>query len=1013
MPNFIAYSRRELDSVLSDLAKSVYTVVGDLAITAWRTREPRPFAQRQTGQRLDLSIGDRWGDLFDCAWFHFTGQIPEAATGQPVVLLLDVNGEMCVVDRQGVPVRGLTNVSSEFDDSLGRPGKRILPITLSAQGGAIVDVWADASCNDLFGNLQENGVVKEAAIAVCHEELRALYYDFEVLLDLLKVLPPDSARHQQILTALNDVRWQLAREYAEAAARSARDILRPMLAKRGGDPALNISAVGHAHLDLAWLWPVRETRRKGARTFATAMANMELYPDYVFGASQPQLYQWLKDDQPTLYERVTQRVKEGRFEPQGAMWVEADTNLPGGEALIRQIVLGKHFFKREFGLEIHHLWLPDVFGYSAALPQILKQAGVDYFMTQKLSWNQINHFPYHSFHWQGIDGSTVLAHMLPEETYNSPAAPRSVIKIEQNYQEKGVSDCSLMLFGIGDGGGGPGEEHLERLARLGNLAGLAPVRQETASAFFERWKKDASRFPTWVGELYLERHSGTLTTEARNKWYNRRMEQTLRELEWMAVLVGEDYPTVRLDAIWREVLLYQFHDILPGSSIKRVYDESLARYREMLAEVEGLINRYEDRLAQQVNTAGLQSPVLFFNSLSWERSEWVRVNERWKRISAPALGYCAVDLARGDALPIVTATAARLENDVLRVEFDQDGSIASIYDKEIGREVIAEGQRANRLAVYHDTGDAWDFSLDYASQTPEYMKLISAEPRIDGPQAILMQAYQFGHSELIEDIVLTAGSRRLDFNTHVRWRTTAAMLRTSFPVAIHAESAVFEIQLGHIHRPTHRNTTWDLAKDEVAAHKWADLSQGDYGVALLNDSKYGHKINGNVIDLNLVRSVPYPGPRPARQADIPPGDPDDGYTDQADHVFKYALYPHPGGLVNGRVVQAGYEFNYALRHVTLDARAGVRPAVDSLLEIDAPNILVEAIKKAEDDTDIILRLYEAFHASTPTTVHFGFNVKGIVETNLLEEIVRPLTLKQNGVELFFKPFEIKTLKVSV
>ncbi|MGE5224610.1 MAG: alpha-mannosidase, partial [Omnitrophica WOR_2 bacterium] len=493
MPDFTAYTRHELDITQKEIEKAIYTVVAPLSITAWRTTEPVPYSQRKIGKKLDLNIGDRWGDLFDSAWFHFTGKIPSSAKGQPVVLLLDVNGEMLVVDQEGAPLRGLTNVASTYDYSLGLPGKRVLPITSQAQEFEIIDIWADAGANDLFGNLSQNGVIREASIAICHEHVRSLYYDFEFLLDFLKVLPPDSVRFAQILRALNDARWALASGYTDETVSQARQPLKAMLDKRGGDASLVISAAGHAHIDLAWLWPLRESKRKLARTYATVLANMEKYPHYIFGASQPQLFQWMKESYPALYERVRQRVQEGRFEPQGAMWVEADTNLSGGEALVRQLLLGKRFFQQEFGVDMHYLWLPDVFGYSAALPQILKKAGVDFFMTQKLSWNQINHFPLYSFHWTGIDGTRILAHMLPEETYNSPAAPRSVVKIEKNYAQKDVSDRCLMLFGIGDGGGGPGEEHLERLSRLKNLAGLSPVIQEPARNFFEQWKKDAGR----------------------------------------------------------------------------------------------------------------------------------------------------------------------------------------------------------------------------------------------------------------------------------------------------------------------------------------------------------------------------------------------------------------------------------------------------------------------------------------------------------------------------------------
>ena len=768
-------------------------------------------------------------------------------------------------------------------------------------------------------------------------------------------------------------------------------------------------------MDLAWLWPLRETVRKGARTFSTAVELAERYPDYVFGASQAQYFQWMKDLYPELYAKIKQKVAEGRLEPQGAMWVEADTNVTGGEALVRQVLLGKRFFKQEFGVDINYLWLPDVFGYTAALPQILKKADVDYFSTQKLSWSLINPFPHQSFYWQGIDGTTVLTHMLPEETYNSPAAPRSVRKIEQNYRDKGISEHALMVFGIGDGGGGPGAEHLERLNRLKNLQGLSPVKQEPVVKFLDQWKNDADRFATWVGELYLERHEGTLTTEARNKWYNRKMELSLRELEWTAVLAGlvndTPYPADFLTETWREVLLYQFHDILPGSSIKRVYDESVARYETMYAETIARIVQLHADLAARADTSGMAKPIAVFNALSWARTEWVQADDRWVNVTVPPMGYKVVDAAEQTVDTVVSATASSLENDLLRVTFAVDGSITSIYDKRAGREVIAAGGAGNRLAVYVDPGDAWDFPMDYAEQTPRHMQLVSSTPKVDGPRAMLTQVYRIGHSELTQEIVLTAGSLRLDFVSHLRWRETGAMLRTSFPVAIHAEAATYEIQFGHIRRPNHRNTTWDLARDEVAAHKWADLSEGDYGVALLNDSKYGHKIKGNVIDLNLLRSALYPGSTLLHPPAPEPGEPHHAYTDQCDHVFTYALYPHAGGPVAGGVVQAGYALNVPLRAVPVAANEGAMPSEAAFVQVDAPNVVIEAVKQAEDDVAIIVRLYESAHRTTRARVRFGFPVASVEEANLMEVSLAPMAVEDNSVAVMFQPFEIKTLKV--
>jgi alpha-mannosidase len=1019
MPDFNPYTIRDLDRALSLIEASVYTPVASLSIQAWRTTEPVPFSQRQSGQKLQLEVGASWGQLFDCAWFHFTGKVPPAAAGQPAVLLLDVNGEMLVVDSAGEPVRGLTNVTSHYDFSLGRPGKVVLPLVSPARGNEDVDVWADAGCNDLFGNWMENGTVRTACVAMCNEEMRQLYYDFEVLLDLFKSLPRHSARSEQVLTALQDAKRLFASDPSGASAARAREMLQPMLAQRGGDPSLEISAIGHAHMDLAWLWPLRETHRKGARTFATALANMERYPDYLFGASQPQLFQWMKEDYPGLYERIKARVADGRLEAQGAMWVEADTNLTGGESLVRQLLLGKQFFRQEFGVDPHYLWLPDVFGYSAALPQILKRSGVDIFMTQKLSWNQVNAFPHQSFHWQGIDGTRVLAHMLPEETYNSPGLPHSVLKAEQNYHDKGVSHSCLMLFGIGDGGGGPGEEHIERIQRVRNLAGLQPVTQEPAVTFFERWRKDADRFAAWSGELYLERHSGTLTTEARNKWYNRKVEQALRELEWTASLAvlyaGAEYPAQRLEIIWREVLLYQFHDILPGSSIKRVYDETVARYAILLAEIEDMIVRYQRCLAEKIDTSRANQPVILFNSLSWQRPAWVKLENGWKQVTLPPMGYSVVDaVGPGETGQDLSAERGRLENDQLRVLFAEDGSITSIFDKAANRELLPAGAAANRLAVYPDYGDAWDFQLDYASFEPHFMALDSSQAWIDGPQAVVQQVYRMGYSELTQEIRLRAGERQIEFRTHLHWRETRAMLRTSFPLDIQAAEAAYDIQFGSIRRSTHRNTTWDLARDETPAHKWADLSQEDYGAALLNDSKYGYKIKDNIIDLNLLRSVPYPGfpgEENVRADDLQPGEPHYRFTDQADHEFTYALLPHTGGVSAGRVVQAAYELNIPVRTLPAQPHDGSLPASQSFLSLQGKNAVIETVKQAEDGKGIIVRMYSTAQARAQVVLGSGMKPRSVMETNLIEELERELPMQEDGIILELGPFEIKTIRL--
>ncbi|OME90803.1 MULTISPECIES: alpha-mannosidase [Paenibacillus] len=1009
-----------LNQMLSKLREATYEPVGKLKVTAWVTPEPVSFEERMSGKKITLSHGERWGELWDCAWFCFTGHIPQPSPDAKVVLLLDVNGELCLVDNEGTPVQGLTTINSEFDFTLGLPGKRVVEVDHSSISGGEFELWADAGNNDLFGKYR-GGTLKEAVIAICHEGIRSLYYDTEVLLETAEHLPIGTARREKILQSLYDVSLILT-ELTPDRIHRAKGLLDEQLSLRGGDPVLSISAVGHAHIDLAWLWPIRETIRKGARTFSTVLRMMERYPDYVFGASQPQLYDWMKSHYPKLYDQIKERVREGRWEPQGAMWVESDTNVPGGESLVRQILYGKRYFQQEFGMEMKSLWMPDVFGYSASLPQLLKKSGVDYMMTQKLSWSEYNRHPHHSFLWEGIDGSSVLTHMPPEDTYNSPAAPRSIIKAEREYLDKNVSNHALMLFGIGDGGGGPGEEHLERLAREKNLLGLSPVIQEPSWKFFERLNEERDQFQTWRGELYLEKHQGTLTSQARSKRYNRKMEKALRELEFASVLAaqfGKSYPSEKLETIWKEVLLYQFHDILPGSSIKRVYDESLIRYEELLQQTEAMITETYRYLADHISSSEVDSSgVVVFNSLPWERQEWLHTNGRWRKVQVPAMGYTVVsdaadhvvedevassieiDTETLDSGVHVTTDECSIENDKLIVRFDQNGAIISILDKLEAREVIQQGHLGNDLRVYHDDGDAWDFRHDYSANLGMPLVLNDIRELRDGPRTGLVFDFNYGESTLTQTVVLTEGSRRIDFETTVDWRENGKMLRTSFPVHIRTDQVHCEIQFGSLSRPTHRNTMWDFAKDEICAHQWIDLSEPDYGVSLLNDCKYGHRAINNVLDLHLLRSSSYPDP----------------VADRAEHKFTYSLYPHQGNHVQAEIYRRGNELNIPLRMISSsslpDMPEDKLPHTKAFLQPDHPHIMVESVKKAEDSNDIIVRLYETSGTQVKANLHIGLDASEAWTTDLMENIISPLPIdKKSEIALSFTPFEIITLRL--
>jgi alpha-mannosidase len=744
--NWICSGAETLGSFRGRIRDAAYIRAAGLNARAWCSREPVPFTKRKTGPGKPLEVGKRWGRNFDCAWIHFTGRVPESAAGKAVALKIELGGEGCVFDNTGRPVQGLTNVWTRgpWDE-----GKMIVDISSRAKGGDPIDLWVDAGANGLFGYSEEQngGKLNIADICVCNPEMKALFYDFVTLHDLSDQLEDRSARRHQILGALFDAILVL-RDFTNAEAKRARAILKPELKKRNGDASLVVSAIGHAHLDLSWLWPERETYRKGARTFATVLHFMQKYPDYAFGASQPQLYQWIKDKYPSLYSGIKKRVAEGRWEAQGALWVESDTNVPCCESLVRQILYGKRFFRDEFGKDMKITYLPDVFGYSAALPQIMKKAGVPYFMTQKMSWSTRNKFPHHTFHWQGIDGSTVLSHMLPNNNYNADVSPSTVMECERNYADKMVSDRSLMLFGIGDGGGGPGEGHLERLARSKNLAGMPPVVQESALAFFRRIEKDKGRYARWQGELYLEQHRGTYTSQAYCKAYNRKMEIALRDLELAAGLAGRlagaRYPRKELEALWKEVLLYQFHDILPGSSIKRAYDETYARYRVILKETRALARKAKGALLNRIDRKG-RAPVVVVNQLSWRRHEWVKAGRRWLKAAVPSMGHAVADGSVREKMPKTVCCSERaLENDLLRIRFDKDGWITSIFDKQNKREAIAGGEKANKLVLFDDTADAWNLQQDYHHRPPRPVRLIKTAARIDGPRGIVTQTRVYG-----------------------------------------------------------------------------------------------------------------------------------------------------------------------------------------------------------------------------------------------------------------------------
>jgi alpha-mannosidase len=994
MPVFVSDSKAFLAKTLERIKSSVHERVAGLEATLWKSGEPLPFARRYEGAEAKVSVGETWGRLWDCAWFEFKGTVPESARGRAIDLLIDVSGEALVVDGEGDPRRGLTSFTSEFDPRLGRPEKTVLAYSERAEGGESVVVWADAACNDLFGKHIDSGVLRQAHIAIRHAEMRDLYYDYEVLSDLLGSVPEGCARYHSLLGALARASECLS-SYTDEEAAMARGILAPELARRSEDGAFAVSAVGHAHIDLAWLWPLRETRRKAARSFSTVLANMDEYGDYVFGSSQAQLYQWIKEDHPSLFERIRERVREGRWEAQGGMWVEPDTNIPGGESLVRQFLYGMRFFEREFGRSPSVCWLPDTFGYTAALPQIILKSGLASFMTTKLSWNRHNAMPHDSFEWEGLDGSSVLAHMPPEGTYNSSALPHAIKEAERSYKDKGASGNCLLVFGIGDGGGGPGEEHLERLGRERSLGGLAPVRQVTAEAFFAALGAEAGRLARWRGELYLEKHQATYTSLSELKRWNSLMERELRDLEFLAVKhsleTGAEYPRDAIDALWKETLLYQFHDIIAGTSVQRVNRETEEGYRRMHERAEELLGSAAPPAPDRATTGeraprGLGCAV---NSLSWRRDEWIRAEGAWLRAVVPPMSVAPLRAGGMPAVSDLKASGDAMENACLAVSFGAEGEIASIFDKRTDRELVKRGVGgANRLYVYDDDGDAWDFADDYRRRNLGAFELLGSECFVDGPRIVRRARYRFGGSTLEQDIVLWTGDARLDFETRVDWRERRKTLRASFPTTLRCDGVDCGVQFGFIRRPVFANTSWESAKGEICAQGWINLRRPDAGLALMSGCKYGYHVEPELLDIALLRSPVFPDPT----------------ADEGEHRFSYSLLPNRGDADSLHVMRRARELRSPLR------LSGASPSSQPLVEVDSDTVFIESVKMAQDSRSVIVRLHETLGGAVRARIRPGFRAAGARMTDLVERDLGEVGLDPNGIALVdFGPFEIRTL----
>ena len=977
-----------------------------------------------------IKDGHAWGPIWSDAWFKLEGKVPAEWKGENVALRGDFGSE-AILWQGDEPLQGLDNNHMEY---------RLLE---PANGGETFTLYVRA--NGMNPNVSVDGRPEEpskepftfkfAWLVVMDEQLQGLHYDLLVGLDLLKHLPENEPRRARLLYALNVIVNAWEPDNTDTL-RLCREIFAAEFNHPAGEHAHKVTAIGHSHIDTAWLWPLERTHQKCLHTFSTATHYMDQYPEYRFVCSQAAQYAWVKEMAPKLYDRIREKIKAGQWEVEGSMWVEADCNITGGESLVRQILISKNFWMEEFGVETETLWLPDVFGYAAALPQILKKSGVNYFMTQKISWNQTNKFPHHTMYWQGIDGTKIFTHFPPADTYNAVMTPGELIYNVHNFKEKDRSERSLYLFGYGDGGGGPTVQMLESARRMADTEGLPTVKQELATEFFHKAEAEARDLPVWVGELYLELHRGTLTTQAHNKRGNRKSEFLLRDVEFLSAILPDalkSYPRDTLDMIWKLTLLNQFHDIIPGSSINEVYRDSDRDYAEIEKVGEEAAGLALTSLGKLADTRGLANPVMVVRNWSDDANNETAQVELPEGVTpksaagpggaAPVQiiedkgvrsaifvepsrqsghGYAIYDLLDQalDQEGTIKATTDVLDNGVLRVEFDEHGLISRLYDYENDRDTIAAGQKANAFQLFEDVPlfwEAWDVDIFYQEKGRTITELDSAAVTEVGPvRGAVKFIRSFGSSRIEQTVRLSAGSRRLEFVTYVDWHEEHKMLKTAFPVAVNSARATYEIQYGHLERPTHMNTSWDMARFEVAAQKWVDISEGSYGVALLNDCKYGHDTQENVMRLTLLRSPKAPDPE----------------ADMGSHDFTYALLPHAGDLRQGGVVANAYHLNNPSRAIIIAPdQLGSLPREQVFFSVDRPNIVIEAVKMAEKENALIVRLYDTWNSRCAVKLKTTIPAKSASLCDLLERDQQELAMEDGQIDLYVLPFEIITVKL--
>lgn len=1002
--------------------------------------EVNPMIPSCEAEWKPMHIKESWSGRDKYLWLKMNLTIPKAWNGRKVVGVFDFgitgdgnnSGFESLLYIQQKPYQGVdVNHQEVFlkEEFIGEDIEFIFRLWSGLEGG---------------GEKKEQvHQIKVAEVAWLDEKVDDFYYLTYTILETIKVLKENNPLMYELRTVLNEsfhkIDWSIpGSDSFYVSIDEADQYLNQAIDKMDSSSRIKVKCIGHTHIDVAWLWRLKHTREKCSRSFSTVLRLMELYPEYIFLQTQPQLYEYIKQDFPDIYESIKTKVKDGKWEVDGGMWVEADCNLTSGESLTRQIMMCQKFMLSEFNCKPNYLWLPDVFGYSWALPQILKKSGIDMFMTTKISWNQYNRMPHDTFYWTGMDGTKILTHFITtpapwsEEgswfyTYNGLLTPFTVQGVWNAYQDKNLNQELLVSYGYGDGGGGVNRDMLEMRRRIDKIPGLPKLESSKASEYFgdlkERVKESNQYVHEWDGELYLEYHRGTYTSQAYNKRMNRKMEYLYREVEYyilLANIISHNMDNSMQTALWegwKILLTHQFHDIIPGSSIHEVYEDSKINYEKAFTIAMNIMNDCKKYMMEETDNA-----LTVINFSTWNREGLIEIDSH-EEINFYSMNHEKLESQKTDMgylvyLENIEATESKViykknekrvddvQNHTFQheqfgvstpfynIRWNKNGQITQIFDKEAEVEIIPKGERANVFQLFEDKplgNDAWDIDIFYQEKMNEIDYFLGSEIIEQGNLRTKIKfTWEFHNSKIIQEMILYRYNRRIDFSTYINFNEHKKLLKVAFPVDIRTTYATYDVQYGNVRRENHWNTSWNFAKFETVAHRFADLSEHNYGVSLMNDCKYGYDVKGNCLRLSLIKSATHPDPM----------------QDIGEHLFTYSLFPHKGDFIQGKTVQSAYDLNHPLRI----EKGSISQNIRQLVRIDNDYIELDAIKIAESGDGFIIRFHEFCGSKQQVTISFGIDVKGFLETNLMEEPLEELQ-KNSVIKTKVRPYEIKTYKV--